>query len=163
MDVMGGNVLRTDYGRFRKPISIDNLFNETGCFWQAWQYDCCFFLTKSRMGGELDYVGVDDEVIFSYFPSEGEAGESAATGEGDIDLAVAEGGAVEVDVDSVEGEALGFVDGDGPSEFEWILGETADGFGGDLVAGSIPGVAAFFPDFAFDFDDFVIGIEFDSD
>gem|GEM_PF-4353519 len=107
-------------------------------------------------------MGVDDEVGVCDFAGEGEAGEGAATGEGDIDLAMAEGGAVEVDVDSVEGEALGFVDGDGPSEFEWILGETADGFGGDLVAGSIPGVAAFFPDFAFDFDDFVIGIELDT-
>ncbi len=73
--------------------------------------------------GEGEGGGVDDEIVKIDGPGEGHSGESAATGEGDIDLTVGKCGAIEVDMDLVEGEALGFVDRDGPGEFEGELGE----------------------------------------
>lgn len=73
--------------------------------------------------GEGEGCRIDDEVVEVDGPGEGHSGESAAPRKGDIDLTVRKRRAVEVDVYLVESEALGFVDGDGPGEFEWELGE----------------------------------------
>ncbi len=75
------------------------------------------------MVGEGEGSGVDDEIVKVDRSGEGHASKSAAAGEGDIDLTVGKRGAIEVDMDLVKREALGFVDGDGPSEFEGELGE----------------------------------------
>jgi hypothetical protein len=94
-------------------------------------------------GGDVADVGgdgiIDDDAVGAEGGAEHEAVEGLAAGEGDIDLAVGEGG-VGVDDGAFEGEALALVDGDGPGELEGDLFEGAfDGFG-DAVGGGIDGV-----------------------
>lgn len=99
---------------------------------------------------------------------EGETGIGADAGESDISLAVGEGTAFEIHMGGVEGLALGFVDGGGPTEADGELGEGADDFFAEATGGAIPPVADFFPGGGFDDDVFfaeadedAVGAEFD--
>jgi hypothetical protein len=58
--------------------------------------------------------------------------EVGAPAQGDIDLAVSEGAAADVDDDSVESLPLALVDGDGPGQAERILDERADSLGDEF-------------------------------